>query len=312
MIEIKLQLANPRGFCAGVERAIEIVEAALEKYGAPIYVKHEVVHNKFVIDDLKKRGVHFIEDLSTVPQGSHIIFSAHGVSKNITADANKFNLIPIDATCPLVTKVHTQVNTYLKNKYFIIMIGHRNHPEVEGTLGQASSDEEKQKMYLVESAQDVSNLNINPNENIAYVTQTTLSMNETKEIIDALTTKYPNIKGPDLKDICYATQNRQDAIIDIIKKHDLLIVVGSENSSNSNRLFEIGIKNNVSSYLIDNPDLIQNNWFIDKKNILLTSGASAPEELTQRILNKIKKLTSAIVSELPAEKENVFFKLPLI
>lgn len=312
MIEIKLQLANPRGFCAGVERAIEIVEAALEKYGAPIYVKHEVVHNKFVIDDLKKRGVHFIEDLSTVPQGSHIIFSAHGVSKNITADANKFNLIPIDATCPLVTKVHTQVNTYLKNKYFIIMIGHRNHPEVEGTLGQASSDEEKQKIYLVESAQDVSNLNINPNENIAYVTQTTLSMNETKEIIDALTTKYPNIKGPDLKDICYATQNRQDAIIDIIKKHDLLIVVGSENSSNSNRLFEIGIKNNVSSYLIDNPDLIQNNWFIDKKNILLTSGASAPEELTQRILNKIKKLTSAIVSELPAEKENVFFKLPLI
>ncbi|MEK9771569.1 MAG: 4-hydroxy-3-methylbut-2-enyl diphosphate reductase [Nitrosomonadales bacterium] len=312
MIEIKLQLANPRGFCAGVERAIEIVEAALEKYGAPIYVKHEVVHNKFVIDDLKKRGVHFIEDLSTVPQGSHIIFSAHGVSKNITADANKFNLIPIDATCPLVTKVHTQVNTYLKNKYFIIMIGHRNHPEVEGTLGQASSDEEKQKMYLVESAQDVSNLNINPNENIAYVTQTTLSMNETKEIINALTTKYPNIKGPDLKDICYATQNRQDAIIDIIKKHDLLIVVGSENSSNSNRLFEIGIKNNVSSYLIDNPDLIQNNWFIDKKNILLTSGASAPEELTQRILNKIKKLTSAIVSELPAEKENVFFKLPLI
>ena len=312
MIEIKLQLANPRGFCAGVERAIEIVEAALEKYGAPIYVKHEVVHNKFVIDDLKKRGVHFIEDLSTVPQGSHIIFSAHGVSKNITADANKFNLIPIDATCPLVTKVHTQVNTYLKNKYFIIMIGHRNHPEVEGTLGQASSDEEKQKIYLVESAQDVSNLNINPNENIAYVTQTTLSMNETKEIIDALTTKYPNIKGPDLKDICYATQNRQDAIIDIIKKHDLLIVVGSENSSNSNRLFEIGIKNNVSSYLIDNPDLIQNNWFIDKKNILLTSGASAPEELTQRILNKIKKLTSAIVSELPAEKESVFFKLPLI
>lgn len=312
MIEIKLQLANPRGFCAGVERAIEIVEAALEKYGAPIYVKHEVVHNKFVIDDLKKRGVHFIEDLSTVPQGSHIIFSAHGVSKNITADANKFNLIPIDATCPLVTKVHTQVNTYLKNKYFIIMIGHRNHPEVEGTLGQASSDEEKQKMYLVESAQDVSNLNINPNENIAYVTQTTLSMNETKEIINALTTKYPNIKGPDLKDICYATQNRQDAIIDIIKKHDLLIVVGSENSSNSNRLFEIGIKNNVSSYLIDNPDLIQNNWFINKKNILLTSGASAPEELTQNILNKIKKLTSAIVSELPAEKENVFFKLPLI
>lgn len=312
MIEIKLQLANPRGFCAGVERAIEIVEAALEKYGAPIYVKHEVVHNKFVIDDLKKRGVHFIEDLSTVPQGSHIIFSAHGVSKNITADANKFNLIPIDATCPLVTKVHTQVNTYLKNKYFIIMIGHRNHPEVEGTLGQASNSDEKQKMYLVESAQDVSNLNINPNENIAYVTQTTLSINETKEIIDALTTKYPNIKGPDLKDICYATQNRQDAIIDIIKKHDLLIVVGSENSSNSNRLFEIGIKNNVSSYLIDNPDLIQNNWFIDKKNILLTSGASAPEELTQRILNKIKKLTSAIVSELPAEKENVFFKLPLI
>lgn len=312
MIEIKLQLANPRGFCAGVERAIEIVEVALEKYGAPIYVKHEVVHNKFVIDDLKKRGVHFIEDLSTVPQGSHIIFSAHGVSKNITADANKFNLIPIDATCPLVTKVHTQVNTYLKNKYFIIMIGHRNHPEVEGTLGQASNSDEKQKMYLVESAQDVSNLNINPNENIAYVTQTTLSINETKEIIDALTTKYPNIKGPDLKDICYATQNRQDAIIDIINKHDLLIVVGSENSSNSNRLFEIGIKNNVSSYLIDNPDLIQNNWFIDKKNILLTSGASAPEELTQRILNKIKKLTSAIVSELPAEKESVFFKLPLI
>ena len=312
MTEIKLQLANPRGFCAGVERAIEIVEAALEKYGAPIYVKHEVVHNKFVIDDLKSRGVCFIEDLSKVPEGSHIIFSAHGVSKNINSDAKKFNLIPIDATCPLVTKVHTEVNKYLKNNFFVVMIGHRNHPEVEGTLGQASNDFEKQKMYLVESVNDVNNLNISANQNIAYVTQTTLSINETKEIITALTNKYPNIKGPDLKDICYATQNRQDAIIDKIEKYDLLIVVGSENSSNSNRLFEIGVKNNVNSYLIDNPDLVQADWFKNKKNILLTSGASAPEKLTQLILNKIKKITSATITELPADKENVLFKLPLI
>lgn len=312
MTEIKLQLANPRGFCAGVERAIEIVEAALEKYGAPIYVKHEVVHNKFVIDDLKSRGVCFIEDLSKVPEGSHIIFSAHGVSKNINSDAKKFNLIPIDATCPLVTKVHTEVNKYLKNNFFVVMIGHRNHPEVEGTLGQASNDDEKQKMYLVESVNDVNNLNISANQNIAYVTQTTLSINETKEIITALTNKYPNIKGPDLKDICYATQNRQDAIIDKIEKYDLLIVVGSENSSNSNRLFEIGVKNNVNSYLIDNPDLVQADWFKNKKNILLTSGASAPEKLTQLILNKIKKITSATITELPADKENVLFKLPLI
>jgi 4-hydroxy-3-methylbut-2-enyl diphosphate reductase len=312
MTEIKLQLANPRGFCAGVERAIEIVEAALEKYGAPIYVKHEVVHNKFVIDDLKSRGVCFIEDLSKVPEGSHIIFSAHGVSKNINSDAKKFNLIPIDATCPLVTKVHTEVNKYLKNNFFVVMIGHRNHPEVEGTLGQASNDFEKQKMYLVESVNDVNNLNISVNQSIAYVTQTTLSINETKEIITALTNKYPNIKGPDLKDICYATQNRQDAIIDKIEKYDLLIVVGSENSSNSNRLFEIGVKNNVNSYLIDNPDLVQADWFKNKKNILLTSGASAPEKLTQLILNKIKKITSATITELPADKENVLFKLPLI
>lgn len=312
MTEIKLQLANPRGFCAGVERAIEIVEAALEKYGAPIYVKHEVVHNKFVIDDLKSRGVCFIEDLSKVPEGSHIIFSAHGVSKNINSDAKKFNLIPIDATCPLVTKVHTEVNKYLKNNFFVVMIGHRNHPEVEGTLGQASNDFEKQKMYLVESVNDVNNLNISVNQSIAYVTQTTLSINETKEIITALTNKYPNIQGPDLKDICYATQNRQDAIIDKIEKYDLLIVVGSENSSNSNRLFEIGVKNNVNSYLIDNPDLVQADWFKNKKNILLTSGASAPEKLTQLILNKIKKITSATITELPADKENVLFKLPLI
>lgn len=312
MTEIKLQLANPRGFCAGVERAIEIVEAALEKYGAPIYVKHEVVHNKFVIDDLKSRGVCFIEDLSKVPEGSHIIFSAHGVSKNINSDAKKFNLIPIDATCPLVTKVHTEVNKYLKNNFFVVMIGHRNHPEVEGTLGQASNDFEKQKMYLVESVNDVNNLNISVNQSIAYVTQTTLSINETKEIITALTNKYPNIKGPDLKDICYATQNRQDAIIDKIEKYDLLIVVGSENSSNSNRLFEIGVKNNVNSYLVDNPDLVQVDWFKNKKNILLTSGASAPEKLTQLILNKIKKITSATITELPADKENVLFKLPLI
>jgi 4-hydroxy-3-methylbut-2-enyl diphosphate reductase len=312
MTEIKLQLANPRGFCAGVERAIEIVEAALEKYGAPIYVKHEVVHNKFVIDDLKSRGVCFIEDLSKVPEGSHIIFSAHGVSKNINSDAKKFNLIPIDATCPLVTKVHTEVNKYLKNNFFVVMIGHRNHPEVEGTLGQASNDFEKQKMYLVESVNDVNNLNISVNQSIAYVTQTTLSINETKEIITALTNKYPNIKGPDLKDICYATQNRQDAIINKIEKYDLLIVVGSENSSNSNRLFEIGVKNNVNSYLIDNPDLVQADWFKNKKNILLTSGASAPEKLTQLILNKIKKITSATITELPADKENVLFKLPLI
>ena len=307
---ININLANPRGFCAGVDRAIMIVEKALEKFGAPIYVRHEVVHNKYVIDDLKKKGAIFVEEIEEIPEGSHVIYSAHGVSKKIREKSKKFNLIPIDATCPLVTKVHNEVNKMYDENYHIIMIGHQGHPEVEGTLGQIEKNSPKASIHLIETVKDIDQLNINKDEKISYVSQTTLSVDDTKQIIDALKIKFPHIKGPNGSDICYATQNRQDAIKLMIQDHDLIIIVGSKNSSNSNRLVEIAKQNNVESFLIDNPDEIDFELLKDKKNIGISAGASAPEILIDQIITKISKTYPAQINELKGIRENVIFKLP--
>ena len=307
---ININLANPRGFCAGVDRAIMIVEKALEKFGAPIYVRHEVVHNKYVIDNLKKKGVIFVDEIEEIPKGSHVIFSAHGVSKEIREKSKKFNLIPIDATCPLVTKVHNEVNKMYDENYHIIMIGHQGHPEVEGTMGQIEKNSPKASIHLIETLKDIDQLNINKDEKISYVSQTTLSVDDTKQIIDALKRKFPRIKGPKGSDICYATQNRQDAIKLMIQDHDLIIIVGSKNSSNSNRLVEIAKQNNVESFLIDNPDEIDFELLRDKKNIGISAGASAPEILIDQIIAKISKTYPAQIKELKGIRENVIFKLP--
>jgi 4-hydroxy-3-methylbut-2-enyl diphosphate reductase len=307
---ININLANPRGFCAGVDRAIMIVEKALEKFGAPIYVRHEVVHNKYVIDDLKKKGAIFVEEMEEIPKGSHVIYSAHGVSKKIREKSKKFNLIPIDATCPLVTKVHNEVNKMYDENYHIIMIGHQGHPEVEGTMGQIEKNSPKASIHLIETVKDIDQLNINKDEKISYVSQTTLSVDDTKQIIDALKRKFPNIKGPNGSDICYATQNRQDAIKLMIQDHDLIIIVGSKNSSNSNRLVEIAKQSNVESFLIDNPDEIDFELLRDKKNIGISAGASAPEILIDQIITKISKTYPAQIKELKGIRENVIFKLP--
>ncbi len=307
---ININLANPRGFCAGVDRAIMIVEKALEKFGAPIYVRHEVVHNKYVIDDLKKKGAIFVEEIEEIPEGSHVIYSAHGVSKKIREKSKKFNLIPIDATCPLVTKVHNEVNKMYDENYHIIMIGHQGHPEVEGTMGQIEKNSPKASIHLIETLKDIDQLNINKDEKISYVSQTTLSVDDTKQIIDYLKIKFPHIKGPKGSDICYATQNRQDAIKLMIQDHDLIIIVGSKNSSNSNRLVEIAKQNNVDSFLIDNPDEIDFELLKDKKNIGISAGASAPEILIDQIITKISKTYPAQIKELKGIRENVIFKLP--
>lgn len=307
---ININLANPRGFCAGVDRAIMIVEKALEKFGAPIYVRHEVVHNKYVIDDLKKKGAIFVEEIEEIPEGSHVIYSAHGVSKKIREKSKKFNLIPIDATCPLVTKVHNEVNKMYNENYHIIMIGHQGHPEVEGTMGQIEKNSPKASIHLIETVKDIDQLNINKDEKISYVSQTTLSVDDTKQIIDALKIKFPHIKSPKGSDICYATQNRQDAIKLMIQDHDLIIIVGSKNSSNSNRLVEIAKQNNVESFLIDNPDDIDFELLRDKKNIGISAGASAPEILVDQIITKISKTYPAQIKELKGIRENVIFKIP--
>jgi 4-hydroxy-3-methylbut-2-enyl diphosphate reductase len=307
---ININLANPRGFCAGVDRAIMIVEKALEKFGAPIYVRHEVVHNKYVIDDLKKKGAIFVEEIEEIPEGSHVIYSAHGVSKKIREKSKKFNLIPIDATCPLVTKVHNEVNKMYDENYHIIMIGHQGHPEVEGTMGQIEKNSPKASIHLIETLEDIDQLNFNKDEKISYVSQTTLSVDDTKQIIDYLKIKFPHIKGPNGSDICYATQNRQDAIKLMIQDQDLIIIVGSKNSSNSNRLVEIAKQNNVESFLIDNPDEIDFELLKDKKNIGISAGASAPEILIDQIITKISKTYPAQIKELKGIRENVIFKLP--
>lgn len=310
--KINILLANPRGFCAGVDRAIQIVEEALSQYGKPIYVRHEVVHNQYVINDLKTKGAIFIEDLNDVPKGSHVIFSAHGISKAIREEAKALELIPIDATCPLVTKVHVEVNKMLNQGMDIIMIGHKGHPEVEGTMGQIEAHHTNRKMYLIETIEDVKDLTINHPDKIAYVTQTTLSIDDTKAIIETLKTKYPNIQGPKSDDICYATQNRQDAIKQISGLCDLIIIVGSQNSSNSNRLKELALREGVEAYMIDHEDALQSSWLLNKKNIGISAGASAPEISVKNIVNKIESFTKAHIRELPGVEESVVFRLPKI
>lgn len=306
---ISISLANPRGFCAGVDRAIEIVEQSLDKYGAPIYVRNEVVHNKFVIESLKKKGAIFVNDLKLVPENSYLIYSAHGVSKKVKSDSDNYKLKSIDATCPLVTKVHKEVNHYLKNNYEIIMIGHKGHPEVEGTLGQ---DPTSKKMHLIEKISDIHQLNISDPNKIAYVTQTTLSLDETKDVIKELKSKFPMIEGPKADDICYATQNRQDAIKQILPQADILFVVGSKNSSNSNRLKELGEKKGIPSILIDDMSDFNPAWLDNKKNIAITAGASAPEILIKQLTKLIESHSNAIINEIDGPKENIKFKLPII
>ena len=310
--KINILLANPRGFCAGVDRAIQIVEEALSQYGKPIYVRHEVVHNQYVINDLKTKGAVFIEDLNDVPKGSHVIFSAHGISKAIREEAKSRELIPIDATCPLVTKVHVEVNKMLNQGMDIIMIGHKGHPEVEGTMGQIEAHHTNRKMHLIETIEDVKHLMVDHPNKIAYVTQTTLSIDDTKAIIEALKTKYPNIQGPKSDDICYATQNRQDAVKEISNLCDLIIIVGSQKSSNSNRLKELALREGVEAYMIDHEDLLQSSWLLNKKNIGVSAGASAPEISVKNIVNKIESLTKAQIRELPGVEESVVFRLPKI
>ena len=310
--KINILLANPRGFCAGVDRAIQIVEEALSQYGKPIYVRHEVVHNQYVINDLKTKGAIFIEDLSDVPKGAHVIFSAHGISKAIREEAKSRELIPIDATCPLVTKVHVEVNKMLNQGMDIIMIGHKGHPEVEGTMGQIEKHHTTRKMFLIETIEDVKYLTVDYPDKMAYVTQTTLSIDDTKAMIEALKKKYPNIQGPKSDDICYATQNRQDAVKQIISLCDLIIIVGSNNSSNSNRLRELALREGVEAYLIDHEDALQSSWLLNKKNIGISAGASAPEISVTNIIKKIEVLTEAKITELPGVQENIIFKLPKI
>ena len=310
--KINILLANPRGFCAGVDRAIQIVEEALSQYGKPIYVRHEVVHNQYVINDLKTKGAIFIEDLSDVPKGAHVIFSAHGISKAIREEAKSRELIPIDATCPLVTKVHVEVNKMLNQGMDIIMIGHKGHPEVEGTMGQIEKHHTTRKMFLIETIEDVKYLTVDNPDKMAYVTQTTLSTDDTKAMIEALKKKYPNIQGPKSDDICYATQNRQDAVKEISSLCDLIIIVGSNNSSNSNRLKELALREGVEAYLIDHEDALQSSWLLNKKNIGISAGASAPEISVTNIINKIQILTEATITELPGVQENIIFKLPKI
>ena len=307
--EIHITLAEPRGFCAGVDRAIAIVEKALEKYGAPIYVRHEVVHNEFVIENLKRKGAIFVEDMEDIPKGSHVIYSAHGVSKLVKKKASNFNLVPIDATCPLVTKVHKEVIQQNKKGHIIIMIGHEGHPEVDGTMGQVDDND---KTFLVQNLGDIDRLRIKNTEKISYVTQTTLSIDETKEIIDKLKTKYPNISGPNKSDICYATQNRQDAIKSLITDKELIIVVGSSNSSNSSRLAEIAKQEGVESVLVGNIENFDLSILLNKKKIGITAGASAPEILVKNLIKKIKGNHDVLIDEMNGIEENIIFKLPNI
>jgi len=303
-------LANPRGFCAGVDRAIEIVKRAIETLGAPIYVRHEVVHNRFVVDDLKARGAIFVEELDEVPDDNTVIFSAHGVSQAVRQEADRRGLKVFDATCPLVTKVHLEVARHCRAGRDVVLIGHAGHPEVEGTMGQWSRERGTGQIYLVEDVDDVATLVIDQPENFAYTTQTTLSVDDTRGIIDALRTCFPAMQGPKNDDICYATQNRQDAVRDLAKRCDLVLVVGSPNSSNSNRLSELARRDGVESYLIDGADEIDPAWVAGKKHIGLTAGASAPQVLVDGVIARLKELGATGVGELEGEPESMVFALP--
>ena len=299
-------LANPRGFCAGVDRAISIVERALEEYGAPIYVRHEVVHNKFVVDDLRNKGAIFIEELSDVPEGSTLIYSAHGVSLAVQEEAVRRGFRIFDATCPLVTKVHKQVQRLNEDGYQIIMIGHKGHPEVEGTMGQVREG----GMLLVEVVEDVAKLVVDDVEKLAHVSQTTLSVDETIDIIEALKARFPHIKSPNKEDICYATTNRQEAVKKLAADCDIVIVVGSPNSSNSNRLREVAALRGVDAYMVDNASFLQEEWFAGKNHVGVTAGASAPELLVQEVINQIQAWGHGSIEELNGVEESIVFVLP--
>ena len=302
---MQVLLANPRGFCAGVDRAIEIVERALQLHGAPIYVRHEVVHNKFVVNDLRKKGAVFVEELAEVPSGSTVIFSAHGVSQDVRREADARGLKVFDATCPLVTKVHVEVAKMRDQGREIVMIGHRGHPEVEGTMGQSNGG-----MHLVEGPNDVPGLKFGDENNLAYVTQTTLSMDDAARTVAALKKRFPKIVGPKKDDICYATQNRQDAIKTLAQRCDVVIVVGSPNSSNSNRLREVAEQLGVPAYMVDNATELQPVWVEGKKTVGVTAGASAPEVLVQEVVNRLRTLGANSVSTLDGIPERVIFPLP--
>jgi len=304
---MEILLANPRGFCAGVERAIAIVERAIEKFGPPIYVRHEVVHNRFVVDTLKAKGAIFVHELDEVPDGAIVIFSAHGVSKAVRAEADRRGLKVFDATCPLVTKVHLEVERHRKAGREVVMIGHRGHPEVEGTMGQAAGG-----MHLVESVADVGRLKVGAGgtASLAYVTQTTLSVDDAAAIVATLKQRFPDIVGPKKDDICYATQNRQDAVRRLADHCDVIVVVGSANSSNSNRLREVALQQGVAAYLVDHAAEIDPHWFVGARQVGVTAGASAPETLVGDVVAHIAALTGAPLPELALQDEGVRFPLP--
>ena len=303
-------LANPRGFCAGVDRAIEIVKRAIETLGAPIYVRHEVVHNRFVVDDLKQRGAVFVEELHEVPDGATVIFSAHGVSQEVRGEAARRGLKVFDATCPLVTKVHMEVARHCRAGRDVVLIGHAGHPEVEGTMGQWDAASGGGTIHLVEDVADVARLEVGQPLNLAYTTQTTLSVDDTRAVIAALQAKYPAIQGPRHDDICYATQNRQDAVRLLAEQCDLVLVVGSVNSSNSNRLREVAAKRGVSAYMIDRADQLRSEWVAGKASVGVTAGASAPEILVQEVLARLAELGARDVHELDGVAERIVFPLP--
>lgn len=312
---LHINLANPRGFCAGVDRAIDIVNRALDLFGPPIYVRHEVVHNKTVVESLSKRGAIFVDELSDVPsrnslgEPSIVIFSAHGVSRGVKEEAEQLGLRVFDATCPLVTKVHLEVIKYSQSGQECILIGHAFHPEVEGTMGQYDASNGG-SIYLVESEQDVADLQVKNVNNLAYVTQTTLSMDDTAKIIDALRKRFPTIVGPRKKDICYATQNRQDAVKQLALENDLVLVVGSPNSSNSNRLRELAERMGSEAYLIDHAGEIRETWFASKKSIGVTAGASAPEILVKEVITRLKEMGGQEPGEMQGVEENIVFSMP--
>ena len=303
-----IELANPRGFCAGVDRAIEIVERALDIFGAPIYVRHEVVHNTYVVNCLKKMGAIFVDELNEIPDEATVIFSAHGVSQAVQAKAKQRKLKVFDATCPLVTKVHLEVARYAKNNTNVILIGHAGHPEVDGTMGQFSN--ENANIYLIENTDDVDDLHLEKNIELAYVTQTTLSVDDTRDIITKLKSRFPAIQGPKKDDICYATQNRQDAIKSLSNSCDIILVVGSPNSSNSNRLKELAAKNNIPAYLVDNATELNKSWFNNVETVGLSAGASAPELLVEDVIKKIQIWFGAQLKNNSESKENIIFQLP--
>jgi len=298
-------LANPRGFCAGVDRAIEIVELALTRFGAPIYVRHEIVHNRFVVDNLRGKGAVFVDELVQVPDGATVIFSAHGVAQAVHDEAKQRQLTVFDATCPLVTKVHMEVIRYRRQGTEVILIGHAGHPEVEGTLGQA-----RDGMYLVENEQDVATLQVRDPDNLTYVTQTTLSLDDTARVVAALRTRFPNIRGPKRDDICYATQNRQDAVRSLAARCQVVLVVGSRNSSNSNRLREVAETQGARAYMIDGPEDIRRDWLDGCQMLGLTAGASAPESLVQGVLARLREWTDTTITEQSGVTERVVFPVP--